>query len=112
MIPSQYRNAVTGQSREKPDVPRSQDGLWSRVRAQAFEDHDIETEIAESAGRNWADYTYAILPNIQVFWMVDALSDDRTIPWRYMASAFGYAGLYILALLALAAALFETREVG
>lgn len=73
---------------------------------------DLDRRIAESTGRNWADYTYAILPNIQVFWMVDALSDDRTIPWRYIASAFGYAGLYILALLALAAALFETREVG
>lgn len=79
------------------------------VRPQAAEDA-VDAPIPED--KNWADYAYALLPNFQMFWMVDALSDDRLIPWSYVGSAFSYAGLYILALLALAAALFETRELG
>ena len=44
--------------------------------------------------------------------MVDALNENRLIPFEYLGSALGYAGLYILAALLLAMALFETREVG
>ncbi len=64
------------------------------------------------AGRGWAQVAYRFVPNFQLFWMVDALSEDRIVPLGYMASAFAYAGLYVTAFLALGAAFFETREVG
>lgn len=60
----------------------------------------------------WADVAYRAIPNFQIFWMIDALSEDRVIPMSYLARAAGYAATYILAVLLLAMALFQTREVG
>ena len=60
----------------------------------------------------WATVLYGVVPNFQCFWMVDALSDDRVIPWGYVGQAAGYAAIYIGAALCLGMALFETREVG
>ena len=62
-------------------------------------------------GGLWAT-VYRVVPNVQFFWMVDALNEYRLIPLSYMVSASGYALAYIAALLLLAMALFETREVG
>ena len=53
-----------------------------------------------------------MVPNFQFFWMVDALNEYRLIPLSYVVSTSGYALAYIAALLLLAMALFETREVG
>lgn len=70
----------------------------------------------QSARTDWlatlAKWVYPLVPNFQVFWMIDALSEDRIIPWGYIVNAYGYAVLCSLAFVALAAALFETREVG
>jgi len=63
-------------------------------------------------GVRWAQIAYRILPNFQFLWMIDALTDDRVIPWPYVWTVTGYALIYIAAFVALAAALFETREVG
>ncbi len=60
----------------------------------------------------WAKAAYRLVPNFQVFWMVDALSELRVIPWGYVLSAAGYGVLYTFAVLLLAMGLFETREVG
>lgn len=67
--------------------------------------------LAES-GVPWARVLYAVLPNFQAFWMVDALSDEIIIPWGYIVAAAGYGAVYTLAVIALAVSLFETREVG
>lgn len=64
------------------------------------------------AGQTWAGLLYRAIPNFQCFWMIDALSDNRVIPWTYLASAAGYGLTYALAGLLLGMALFETREVG
>jgi len=71
----------------------------------------IVRPLAET-GVGWARWLYPILPNFQSFWMVDALSEEIIIPWRYVISAAGYGAVYTLAVLALASAMFETREVG
>ncbi len=67
--------------------------------------------IAES-GKTWAAAAYRIIPNFQIFWMVDALSEHLVIPWGYVGAAAGYGLLYTIAVLILAMAFFETREVG
>ena len=64
------------------------------------------------AGQMWASILYHSVPNIQCFWMVDALMEGRTIPLNYMASVGSYTLLYVLAALLMAMSLFETREVG
>lgn len=54
---------------------------------------------------------YALIPNLQVFWMSDALSADQPIPWGYVGTAAGYAVLHTTALLFLGLFFFETREI-
>ncbi len=66
----------------------------------------------DEQGVRWAQTLYRLLPNFQFFWMIDALADDRVIPWSYLGRVTAYAGVYCAGLVALAAALFETREVG
>ncbi len=61
---------------------------------------------------DWLRQTTRILPHFQFFWMVDALSEYRVIPWSYVGYALGYAAVLGLAATFAAAALFETREVG
>lgn len=67
---------------------------------------------AADAGSAWAGFFYRVLPNFQFFWMLDALSDDRVIPWRYVYAAAGYGLTCAAAALALGIGLFQTREVG
>ncbi|HVP13715.1 MAG TPA: ABC transporter permease [Phycisphaerae bacterium] len=67
--------------------------------------------IAE-AGATWANVAFHIIPNFHFFWMVDALADNRVIPWSYLGAAAAYGLIYALGTLLLGMALFETREVG
>ena len=62
-------------------------------------------------GSWWASVLYAVTPNWQLFWMADALEGTKQIPLSYLGRAFGYACAYIGAILALALALFEDREL-
>ena len=54
----------------------------------------------------------AALPNFQVFWLSDALTQKKSIPFDYIAYTVPYALALVTALLALATALFQRREVG
>ena len=55
---------------------------------------------------------YAITPNFQVFWLADAINQDRAIPPSYLALVIPYGIGTIVAILAVATALFQRREVG
>jgi hypothetical protein len=54
---------------------------------------------------------YALVPNMQVFWVADAVVAGETIPGRYLFGATGYGVLYQMAMLTAAVVLFETREI-
>lgn len=55
---------------------------------------------------------HAITPNFQVFWLADAINQDRAIPPSYLALVIPYGLGTIVAILAVATALFQRREVG
>ncbi len=55
---------------------------------------------------------YAIVPNFQVFWLSDAVTQSHVIPTDYVALTFVYGPLQILVALSLAVILFQRREVG
>ena len=52
------------------------------------------------------------MPNFQVFWLSDALTQRRPIPLSYIAEIVPYGLVYVVVALAAAVALFERREVG
>ncbi len=54
----------------------------------------------------------AALPNFQAFWLSDALTQKRSIPLDYIAYALPYSLALVTALLSVATALFQRREVG
>jgi len=65
------------------------------------------------AGAWWGNVLYSLTPNWQLFWLADALETGRnTFDWGYVGKAFGYMLLYVGAVLALAVALFDERELG
>jgi hypothetical protein len=61
----------------------------------------------------WAAYRvgYAVVPNFQVLWLTDALTQNNVIPSRYLLRTTGYGILYIIASVSLGVALFQRREV-
>ena len=65
---------------------------------------------AES-GSLWASVIYAALPNWQLFWLADALEEQKRIPLTYVGQASIYVVGYVGACLAVALTLFETREL-
>lgn len=62
-------------------------------------------------GQWWATLLYTVTPNWQLFWMSDALEQNKSIPWAYVGRAFGYVAGYLGAALAVALVLFEDREL-
>lgn len=63
-------------------------------------------------GSWWASALYAVTPNWQIFWIGDALETGKTdYYWGYVGMGFGYTVFYVGAVLALAVALFEDREL-
>lgn len=61
--------------------------------------------------KTWATVVYSVIPNWQLFWLADALENDKTIPWSYVGRTFVYVLCYLGALLALAIMSFESREL-
>ena len=67
---------------------------------------------AGMGGSWWASVLYTVTPNWQLFWLADALDSGKsTFHWGYVAKAFAYALGYVGAVLALAVALFQEREL-
>jgi hypothetical protein len=62
-------------------------------------------------GNAWASVLYSVTPNWQLFWVSDLLEGKGPIPASYLGKALGYTAGYVGAILALALALFEDREL-
>lgn len=60
----------------------------------------------------WANIAYHIVPNLQVFWVSDAIYEGSTIPGRYVLISGLYALCYTSGILSLAVAVFQRRQVG
>jgi hypothetical protein len=58
----------------------------------------------------WAGY--ALLPNFQVFWLSDAITQSHVIPADYLRLILVYGPLQIVVALSVAVILFQRREVG
>jgi ABC-2 type transport system permease protein len=60
----------------------------------------------------WARIGSALLPNMQVFWVSDAIYETGKIPLAYLWQGLCYSVSYTTAILALAVAFFQRRQVG
>lgn len=55
---------------------------------------------------------WSVIPNLQSYWLVDAITQGHDIPARYMGLMVLYTVLQITGLLSLAVLLFQSRDVG
>jgi ABC-2 type transport system permease protein len=62
--------------------------------------------------RIWAKIGRFLVPNLQVFWISDAIYEGSVVPLRYIAISAFYALCYTTAILLVAIALFQRRQVG
>lgn len=53
-----------------------------------------------------------LVPNLQYLWQADALSQGHPVSLGHVAVVSLYGGLYVVAAISVAVALFQTREVG
>lgn len=60
----------------------------------------------------WAKVGRFIVPNLQVFWISDAIYEGSQVPLKYILIGASYAICYTAAILALAVAIFQRRQVG
>jgi len=60
----------------------------------------------------WATIGRYLVPNLQVFWISDAIYEGSEVPVKYIIISASYALCYTTAILALAIALFQRRQVG
>lgn len=60
----------------------------------------------------WAKIGYYLVPNLQVFWVSDAIYEGSKVPIKYVVIAAIYAICYSAGILSLAVALFQRRQVG
>ncbi len=55
---------------------------------------------------------WGIAPNMQFFWLSDAVTQNRPVPLSHIGRIAAYAGVQIIGFLSLAVILFQRREVG
>ncbi len=60
----------------------------------------------------WAKVCYFIVPNLQVFWISDAIYEGSSVPAKYILISAAYAVCYTAGILAIAVTLFQRRQVG
>lgn len=60
----------------------------------------------------WAKIGRFLVPNLQIFWISDAIYEGSQVPVKYIVISASYALCYTAAILALAIALFQRRQVG
>jgi len=60
----------------------------------------------------WAKIGRFLVPNLQVFWISDAIYEGSVVPGKYVIIGASYALCYTIAILFIAIALFQRRQVG
>ena len=60
----------------------------------------------------WAKICYFLVPNLQMFWISDAIYEGSAVTIKYIIMVSTYALCYATAILLLAIALFQRRQVG
>jgi len=60
----------------------------------------------------WAKICWFLVPNLQIFWISDAIYEGSEVPLKYILIGACYALCYTTAILLLAIALFQRRQVG
>lgn len=73
---------------------------------------DAALGLWDKAGILMAKIGVVLVPNLQIYWVSDAIYETGSVPIQYLLMAGGYTLLYTAGILALAIGLFQKRQVG
>ncbi len=73
---------------------------------------DPAYELFDKVGIVLARIGTVIVPNLQIYWVSDAIYETGVVPAGYLLIALGYTVLYTAGILALSIALFQKRQIG
>jgi len=68
--------------------------------------------LADQIGIVLARIGMVLVPNLQIYWVSDAIYETGVVPAPYLLIALGYTALYTAGILALSIALFQKRQIG
>ena len=60
----------------------------------------------------WAKIGRYLVPNLQIFWISDAIYEGSAVPVKYILISAIYAICYTAGILSVAIAIFQRRQVG
>ncbi|MFA6931160.1 MAG: ABC transporter permease subunit [Lentisphaeria bacterium] len=108
-------------TQERNQVPASAKGMDAAFTSYVFRRTDNPPRMPSGGtylypypkkGSWVATALYAAVPNWQLFWMADALSNKLTVPYSYVILGGAYSIVMNIMLMLLAVILFWEREVG
>jgi len=82
-------------------------------RLEVDQDVSLSTYSENMEYSAWIGYRIGstVVPNFQVLWLADALTQENVIPPRYIVRTSLYGGFYIVAAISIGVILFQRREV-
>jgi len=72
--------------------------------------YDLENKVPQRYF--WGQIGRFLVPNLQIFWISDAIYEGSQVPAKYIIITASYTLCYTIAILALAIALFQRKQVG
>lgn len=96
------------------EVENRQSGRYEYFQADDLPGDGVTYDLENKVGRRylWANVGRFLVPNLQIFWISDAIYEENRVPTRYIVISGTYALCYSLGILAAAVALFQRRQVG
>jgi len=96
------------------EVKNLQSGQYEFFEANDLPEDDDKYDLENKVPQRylWGQIGRFLVPNLQIFWISDAIYEGSQVPLKYIAISASYALCYTTAILALAIALFQRRQVG
>ena len=86
------------------------DWVFGRFAARSLTDPAFA--LLDKVGIILARIGTVLVPNLQIYWVSDAIYETGVVPAPYLLIALGYTALYTAGILALSIALFQKRQIG
>jgi len=96
------------------DVKNLQSGRYEYFTADSLPGDEAKYDLENKIGKRylWASIGRHVVPNLQIFWISDAIYEENRVPTRYIMISASYALCYSVGILAAAVAIFQRRQVG
>jgi ABC-type transport system involved in multi-copper enzyme maturation permease subunit len=96
------------------NVENLQTGQYEYFKADDLPSDSSKYDLENKVGQRflWAKVGRCVVPNLQVFWISDAIYEGSGVPLKYILIGASYALCYTTAILAVAIAVFQRRQVG